>query len=143
MKLKLIIRFADPEEYPRVAELISLARCRTMTADDMRLEEKFKTPGTAWYWWVAIHEDVIVAAAQAVHFGSQLAGRFRLDIAVDPLWRKQGVSQALLAHVRTYLPARGATRLVCELNDGLDEGLRFAQSTDLRWRGGILARYCR
>lgn len=131
MKSKLLIRFADPEtEYPRVAHLISLAVCRTVTADDLRIEEELKTPGTVWHWWVAIRNNVIVAAAQVVHFGSQPVGHYRVNLAVDPAWRGQGIGQVFWLQVHDYLLGQGAARLICDLNDRHEAGLRFAQRQD-------------
>lgn len=127
MKPELEIRFADKNhEFPRVAELISMAQFHSVTAEDLHLEDKERTPGTIWHWWVAIQRSEIVAVAQAVHFGSQAAGRYQLALAVDRGWRGQGIGSALWEHVRTYLRGQGANRLVCELNDARESGLRFA-----------------
>ena len=126
--MSLIIRLAEENELSHVAELISMATSRPITAADLIDELKYKTAGTVWHWWVALQEGQVVGAAQAVHFGSQAAGRFGLLIAVAPPWRRKGIGRKLLTEVQTHLLGQNGTRIVSQLGEKFVDGLAFAQS---------------
>lgn len=123
----LIIRIAQENELSQVANLISMATSRPITEENLLDELKHKTQGTAWHWWVALQDDEIIGAAQAVHFGSQVAGRFGVLIAVAPSRRRKGIGTKILDEVCSHLNSQDATRLVCHLKENLVDGLAFAK----------------
>lgn len=73
-------------------------------------------------WWVA-HDDgklLGLAGGMVVDGDVQI-----LDVAVDPVHRREGIARKLLSHVSYDAQMLGCTTASLEVEDGNEERLRF------------------
>ena len=55
-------------------------------------------------------------------------GSWRVNVRVDPAWRRRGVGSALLARLEPHAAGKGAKRLIAAVRGNEPEGLAFARA---------------
>ena len=69
----------------------------------------------------------VVGVSLVIHYPSEGEGRFHLILSVWPVYRKQGVGQALYEEALAFAKEKGAVILFSEVLEGETAGLQFAQ----------------
>ena len=95
--MPVVIRPANPAaDFPRVAELLTLASPAAVSADELHEDEDRRIAGKIRRRAVAVDEhDQPVGYSYGVHYPSEPAGTFYFMLTVDPARRSRGIGTAL------------------------------------------------
>ena len=117
-----------PDDFERVAAILSSYYTQPLTAENL-VEWEAHTPADAVRArMVAVDAGRrIVGYSDCARFPFMRAGSFSVEVAVDPVSRRQGIGTQLFAQARAFALAHQATRLEAEVQDREPSWRRFAQ----------------
>lgn len=124
------IRLANPaEDFPRIAELLSVNTKETTSAQELLDEHNVDMPERILRHAVAINDQgVIVGFNFAGHYPSMKPHQYFVNLVVDPAYRRQGIGAQLWDDLVRYLSAQGANALLAEVQEGDPVHYRFAET---------------
>jgi GNAT superfamily N-acetyltransferase len=123
----VIIRPEREEDYPRVAELLSMGYPEPVSAEQVRAWRENGPPGRISLRLVATDTTgVVVGYAHALRDAWAIPGLFWVHVGVHPAARAKGIGARLYADVAGFARDHGATILRGEVRDAVAEGQRFA-----------------
>ncbi|MGH2515319.1 MAG: GNAT family N-acetyltransferase [Ktedonobacterales bacterium] len=125
----ITIRPEREEDYPRVAELLSMGYAEPVTAATVRAWRETEPPERITRRLVAVapFSGAVVGCAHALRDAWAIPGLFWLHVGVDPTARGRGIGARLFAEVDGFARERGATIARAEVRDQVTDGLRFAE----------------
>ncbi|HEU5379547.1 MAG TPA: GNAT family N-acetyltransferase [Ktedonobacteraceae bacterium] len=128
------LRPIDPQsDFPRLAELISTVVPEPVSAADLEDWQQRASPQRVQQRIAALDEQgCLIGFNDAGRDSWKVAGKFWLDVTVDPAWRKQGIGTLLYTNALEFAQREGATLLEAEVRDHLPASLRFAQKRDFQ-----------
>lgn len=116
------------QDFPRIAELLSLVNIEPVTVDGLEEDEARTMPGKFWQRWVVEDEQAkIIGYAMVIKYPSQPADLFNLELVVDPAYRQQGVGTQLITTALEYAHTHGMGRLITEISDSSPAAQAFAE----------------
>jgi GNAT superfamily N-acetyltransferase len=128
MTAAVSLRPEREDDYPGVAELLSMGYAEPVTAAQVREWRTQEDPERISYRVVAEDDGGSVAGyAHALRDPWTVPGLFWLHVAIDPAARGRGLGTRLYDEVAAFVRERGATLQRAEVRDALPEGLRFAK----------------
>ena len=126
------IRPALPADYPTIAEILNISwPDSARTAEHMKEEEEAARkhgPGQMRYYAAEQSEQVSGVALYDQPLRFYQPGKFRVNIAVAPQHRQQGIASALAAHLMSELRQIDAREVWIKLQEGMAAGIRFARA---------------
>jgi GNAT superfamily N-acetyltransferase len=133
----LTLRPEHPDDYPRVAALLSIGYAEPVTAEQVAEWRANELPDRISYRVVAADPaGQAIGYAHALHDTWHVPGLFWLHAAVDPAARGRSLGARLYDDVADFARRQGATLLRAEARDAQPEGLRFAER-----RGFVVERH--
>ena len=128
--------FADAD-YPRLAEIEALTwrGHAAPEADWRRRDGRFDHGRFFRVRYVADLNQRVAGWGQIGHMPMQhYPDKYRIDVAVDPELRRQGIGSALYERLLGEVVARGAEAVRAEANEAMPESIRFLERRGFRER---------
>ena len=121
----MIIREIQAEDYPQLASLLSAARGRPFSVEQL---QKAGRGLKIWHTQVAVQEsDGIVGTYILSQYESDENGRYQLHIDVHPDQQRQGIGTALYENAVQFAQTNGLSSLYSYVGEGAPGGLDFAR----------------
>lgn len=115
-------------DFPRMAELQSMFGPEPVTVADLEDWQRRASAERIQQRTTALDQHGrLVGFGTAGHDPWIVAGKFWLEVVVDPAVHKQGVGELLYTHALEFAQQHGATLLESEVRDHLPASLHFAQ----------------
>ncbi len=119
---------AVPDDYPRIAEILTLTTDTPSTPERLASADANLTPSTIRHRLVAVAPDGAIVAYGLAHHGIfAVSGRFTIRIHTDPAHRRQGAGALLWEALLGFAREQGATSLATMTQDDDPEGIAFAE----------------
>lgn len=128
--LAVTLRPLHPEtDFPRLAELMSMVEREPVTVEDLEEWQRRLWVGRTQQQIVALDErGQLVGYAKVWRDPWKVAGKFGMEILVDPAVRQRGIGALLYNDVLAFAQQHGALAFEAEISDDAPTAWRFAQA---------------
>lgn len=127
---QITLRLLRPEtDFPRLAELMSMVEREPVTVEDLEEWQRRLSVDRIQQQMVALDgQGRLVGLSKVWRNPWKAAGKFGMDIIVDPVVRQQGIGSRLYTDALAFAQQHGATLFEAEIPDNVPETLHFAQT---------------
>jgi GNAT superfamily N-acetyltransferase len=107
-----------PDEYDRLADLLTQAFMQPPTADDLAENDRDLPPGSILHRTIAVDGNgQVIGLGEAFRYPNTKAGKFYLTVVVDRNARGAGIGSALLEQVESFAISQGGNYFVGSVRD--------------------------
>lgn len=132
--MEILFRPLNPDsDFPRMAELISLVEPEPINAATLQERESKRADQEIRQRLAAVTEEgMFVGFSDVFRVPWMTAGRFGINVLVDPAYRHRGIGTRLLRVAHEFAQAEGGMSFEAEVRDHLPNSRRFAQQHGFR-----------
>jgi GNAT superfamily N-acetyltransferase len=126
--MRTTLRLLDPAvDYPSLTELLNQIETEPVTVEVLRARDRITAEDLRWRHVIVDEVNQIIGSSLILGRQVGSTDHFYLWVAVDPIWRNQGIGATLYDHALDFVLVRRARILTSSVYEEHPEGLRFAQ----------------